>query len=148
MQIKTIVSDTGSKLRPLRRKFRPGRMRRIVRDIYWGIRHRLDPRNRYHVMDTGLRPGYWDPDSRILNAVMEEVDWFFRRTRETVDWTTDPGHYDAFLAMEKASAWWMDNKAKMRSGDMDFSDEMRLNNEADALLAEVIMGARQYMWYP
>ena len=131
------------RLIPRRYRWRNSR----IRDLYWALRHRLDPRHRYHVMQTGLAPGYWDPDSRILNAVMEEADQFINSTREIVDWTTDPGHYDAFLALEKASAWWTENKVKMRSGDLDYSDEIRLNNEADVLLAEV-MNARQYMWYP
>lgn len=40
---------------------------RIHRAI-WRARHRIDPRHRYHVVDTGLRPGYHDPEILMLHA--------------------------------------------------------------------------------
>lgn len=47
-----------------------GRLLRCVRDALWAVRHRVDPRHRYHMVNTGLAPGYYDTDERILHACM------------------------------------------------------------------------------
>lgn len=49
----------------VRPAFRVGnRVRRAV----WRLRYRFDPRHRYHVVDTGLPPGYHEPETLMLNA--------------------------------------------------------------------------------
>ena len=34
----------------------------------WNLIHRFHPKHRYYVVKTGLAPGYYDPDIRMLNA--------------------------------------------------------------------------------
>ena len=41
---------------------------RFLKDAYWAVRHRVWPRDRYHVVRTGLPPGYYDQDYRMLYA--------------------------------------------------------------------------------
>lgn len=60
-----------------------------IRDWYWWLEHRLNPGHRYHVIDTGLKPGFYDPETRILYAVMEEVCSFFENTCDVIT------YYDA-----------------------------------------------------
>lgn len=34
----------------------------------WWLMHRLHPKHRYHIIDSGLTPGYYDVDTLILNG--------------------------------------------------------------------------------
>ena len=34
----------------------------------WWLLHRFHPKYRYHIINTGLKPGYYDEDQLILNA--------------------------------------------------------------------------------
>lgn len=40
---------------------------RLDRAIWW-VRYRVEPKHRYHVVNTGLEPGCWDEDTLMLNA--------------------------------------------------------------------------------
>lgn len=45
-------------------------VRRRCKDaIYW-FKYRIQPRHKYHIVRTGLPPGYYDEDTRILHACM------------------------------------------------------------------------------
>lgn len=44
--------------------------------LYWGIRHRLPGRYWHHTLDLGLKPGYYDADTKMLHATFEIVRWF------------------------------------------------------------------------
>ena len=46
------------------------RISRWPYNAYWWLQHRLNPRHRYHVIPTGLRPDYWDIDTRMLHGCM------------------------------------------------------------------------------
>lgn len=39
-------------------------------DLKWAVIWRLHPRHQYHLVRTGLPPGYYDQDERILHACM------------------------------------------------------------------------------
>lgn len=41
---------------------------RKLRHAYWWVQHRVNPRHRYHVVRTGLKPGYHDIDE-LMEAV-------------------------------------------------------------------------------
>jgi hypothetical protein len=47
------------------------RLCRAVHEAKWWVLHRFHPSHRYNVVPTGLRPGYYDFDTRILHASME-----------------------------------------------------------------------------
>jgi hypothetical protein len=42
--------------------------RRILDGIWW-IRYRVDPRHKYHLIDTHLKPGYYDIDGLMLHGM-------------------------------------------------------------------------------
>lgn len=52
------------------RWFRKLRIGGRARDAWWAILHRFHPSHRYHVIKTGLRPGYYDTDIRMLESWM------------------------------------------------------------------------------
>lgn len=39
-----------------------------VHRLKWYLQHRLNPKHRYHIIDTGLEPGYYDADYLILHG--------------------------------------------------------------------------------
>jgi hypothetical protein len=49
---------------------------RRVKDIRNWFRYRLHPKHHYHIVRTGLSPGYYDQDTRMLHACMALLaDW-------------------------------------------------------------------------
>lgn len=41
---------------------------RRIENFIWKIKHRIIPRHKYHIVDTGLEPEYYDVDTRMLHA--------------------------------------------------------------------------------
>lgn len=41
-----------------------------LRGVKRAIQYRISPRHQYHLVNTGLRPGYYDEDTRMLHACM------------------------------------------------------------------------------
>jgi len=75
---------------------------RLKRRCWW-VRHRIDPRHRYHVVSTGLPPGYHDPDVRLTAAIFNETARYVERTKGVIDWSL---HDEAWMAFSEAAAWW------------------------------------------
>lgn len=57
-------------------------LRSNIRDAYWWVMHRVSPRHRYHVIRTGLKPGYYDTDTQILHGCMNLLVEFVEREHE------------------------------------------------------------------
>lgn len=117
-----------------------------VRDAVWWVRHRIDPRNRYHVIHTGLSPGYYDPDTQILHAVMGIVERFVTLTRDTVDWSYSEEHRRTWKVLTDALAFWREYQAfeKLEASlEMEHEMERRANEHLAA-----IMSVRDGLWYP
>ncbi len=51
---------------------------RLSDGIYW-VQYRVQPKRQFHLIRTGLKPGYWDYDTRILHGCMamlcDFVEW-------------------------------------------------------------------------
>ena len=69
---------------------------------WWGLLHRFHPSHRYNIARTGLPPGYYDPDTVILHACMEQLClWVDGRGGEAhvQEWTdglrNDPDPHDS-----------------------------------------------------
>jgi hypothetical protein len=62
-----LVEELPSLHRPLKYK---------LRNIYWDIRHRIPGQYWHHTMHLGLKPGYYDADTKMLHAVFEIVRWY------------------------------------------------------------------------
>jgi hypothetical protein len=142
--------------------------RRLIHDPYWWVRHRLPP-HRYNILHTGLKPGYYDPDTRFLHAIMEEVCSYVKITEETVDRTWQPEKWAPLLATAEwwprykqwsdtqyDSPLWEEARKAHEAGDREASHRayMKLNEieerweqEADDYLV-AIMKVRRGIWYP
>lgn len=48
------------------------RIRNRIKRIYWAIQHRLNPKHRYNVLHTGLSPGYYEFETRIIEGIFHE----------------------------------------------------------------------------
>lgn len=104
------------------------KIKHYVRESLWAIHHRLSPRHRYHMVNTGLKPGYYDVDTRMLHACMallckhveceydgiEAYESFTRELRE------NPDTYMPELTTEQADTqtevaaiyrWWKEQRA-------------------------------------
>jgi hypothetical protein len=132
--------------------------RKLIHDPYWWARHRIDPRHRYHIIRTGLPAGYWDPDSRLLHAVMNTVQEFVESTENVVAWDTDHQHRRVWKVLTEAVVFWKEYQAFQKdetrwAGDdreahhRAWEAEHEMEKRADAHLAK-IMKVRQYLWYP
>lgn len=51
---------------------------RFIRDLYWDVMYRVHPKYKYHIVNTGLKPDYYDPDIRIAAAILKEAHDYFR----------------------------------------------------------------------
>lgn len=41
---------------------------RIIGDFFWAFKYRFQTKHKYHLIDTKLKPGYYDYDTRMLNG--------------------------------------------------------------------------------
>lgn len=78
-----------------------------LRDVKWWFLHRLHPSYRYHVIRTSLEPGYYDPDTRIINAMFDLLVEFIDETKNTIDWDADERHKVAWEEMNELYYWWV-----------------------------------------
>jgi len=104
-----------------------------ARDLHWEIQHRYNPRHIHHLVNTGLRPGYYDVDTLMLYSVMALVCRYVERehdgeealekwAQELVDHPADPDHepYEGAtqaqgkkeLGVLDIYKWWKHQKPK------------------------------------
>jgi hypothetical protein len=117
---------------------------RACKDTQWWFRHRFEPRHRYHFVSTGLPPGYYDPDLRLIHALFNETSRFVERTRGVVAWDADEGHSEAWRAFTGAAEWWVTHKGTLFDDPRTEEAEWR---EAEEHMMAVIENLR-VMWYP
>lgn len=121
---------------------------RTPRDWWWAIRHRFDPRHRYHTVRTGLPPGYYDPCVRLTWAIFSEAERFIDGS-EIVDWESDSGHAAARKVMTEAVAWWKKNRPPVAEGEWNtYTTEGEKSHEEAVEHMRAIIGVLGYMWYP
>jgi len=104
----------------------------------WKVLHRLHPAHRYHMVDTGLTPAYYDVDTLMLNACFtllcryveremggaEEIEKFNRELTQSPDpnapdgW--ENGQVDRQAESVKLYRWWKTE----RHADQKRCDEM------------------------
>ena len=112
---------------------------RRVSDVWWWLLHRVHPRHRYHVMRTGLTPGYYDPATRIVCGVLAEITHFVD-SDPCIDWAWAPDHAEAWRVMNAAADFWREHKGSLTSSDDH-------HGEACKHIA-ALAPALGYMWYP
>lgn len=81
---------------------------RRFKDIYWWFMHRLHPKHRYHVIDTGLKPNYYDPDTLIFEGVFKLLCDFveYQKKYDVIDWEADEPHSKAWKEMCELYDWY------------------------------------------
>lgn len=104
-----------------------------IRDVLLWVRYRIDPRHRYHMIDTRLSPGYYDIDTLMLNGMFSLLRRYVEKEHEGVDalekWGNEllgrDGEKDEFLreANERQGKkeleavalyrWWMETYPAM-----------------------------------
>lgn len=58
---------------------------RSIRDGIWWVRYRIDPRHKYHLIDTRLKPGYHDIDGLMLNGMFSLLRRYVEEENEGVE---------------------------------------------------------------
>lgn len=78
-----------------------------IKDIKWWFFHRFHPKHQYNIIKPAtLGPGYYDPDTRILHAVMHELTDFLSYCDKHTDWDATPEHKHARAEMQAVADWW------------------------------------------
>lgn len=110
---------------------------RSIRDGIWWLRYRLDRRHRYHLIDTNLKPGYYDIDHLMLHGMfsllrryveeehegVEDVERWGREKIEMKDEETGWSNEESGRKELEAAAlyrWWMEK----RPADLKRQDEL------------------------
>lgn len=96
---------------------------RPLHDAKWALMHRFYPKHQYHILKPrSLKPGYYDSDTRILHACMDELSEFveWNKRNDWIDWSGDDKHKRAYSEMKAIYKWWNKDRATMeeKSGEM------------------------------
>jgi hypothetical protein len=117
---------------------------RVSHDLIWWVRHRTV--NRYHIIETGLKPGWWDTDTRLLHAAFTLLENFvesekpFKRTEYNVE------DVDREFANEIHSLYiWWKHRKKIDIIYLNAIDEDRLYKEDTENLVR-LMKIRATLW--
>lgn len=60
-----------------------------IRDAYWWAQHRINPRHRYHVIKTELRPNFYDADILMEAAIIRLFVEFIEVERPWEVWSDE-----------------------------------------------------------
>jgi hypothetical protein len=122
-------------------------LRHSISEAKWWVLHRLVPKHRYHVVNTGLRPGYHDIDERILHASMAllcdyveaeggdvALEEFSAALRASNDAPRQASNQDEAVAIYR---WWK----RERPADLARYDELLMRLYGPDPLRSAINGA-------
>ncbi len=102
--IRTFIQETIPRLW---RKLAGYRIARFFKDLKWGFKHRYIKRHQYNVLrPKTLEPGYYDPQTRILHACMEDLCRFYEHGAPQIDWDAEPYHQHVYKEMTDIYTWW------------------------------------------
>jgi hypothetical protein len=93
-------------------------IQRGLRDFKWYLLHRLAPKHRYHLVNTGLEPGYYEIDTRMLYANFQLLVAFVEREMGLTDWSDNAESKNYKKQIMKLYHWWTKER---------FVDEKREN---------------------
>lgn len=77
-------------------------------DVIWWIRHRIDPRHRYHVIKTELKPGYHDVPELLLYGCFSLLVRYVEKEKalKMIDWDHDETYQCVASEIEDLYHWW------------------------------------------
>lgn len=116
-----------------------GRAQNSVSNGFWWVRHRIDPRHRYHIVRTGLKPGYHDKDDLMLHACFSLLARFVERECPPgMSWGWDEEHAKAWATILDLYGWWKNRPDRREDLDgADAEDQRQLHRLIDV---------RPYLW--
>jgi hypothetical protein len=79
----------------------------LTNEIPWWFRHRFDPRHRYHVLRTGLEPGWRDRDF-LIAWMVRKIFLDFVEQEKPFDWfnTEDSHHKEKWDRVKELYNFW------------------------------------------
>jgi len=89
-----------------------------LKNLKWFIFHRIHPHHRYHVVRTGLAPGYADECEVILHVSFTILKTFYERQigpHNSVNWQEEENHSRAFSEMTDLYTWWTQTRPNRES---------------------------------
>lgn len=83
------------------------RLCKMPRNILSWIRLRTT--NRQHVLNLGLKPGWYDIDMKLIHANFELLKQYveIEKPFEMIDWNSDGGHKHAAREIRELYTWWL-----------------------------------------
>lgn len=125
-------------------------------DIKWWFLHRFHPKYRYHLIDTGLEPGYYYPREQILYGTMALVTKFYADA--PINWFATEEHQEIAQTLAYISHEWLryvklkdqiENMWADESYDYSAIEAAQAENHdrAEELL-KLVAEIRLYLWYP
>lgn len=113
-----------------------------LHDAKWWLNYRFNPKHKYTIVNTGLKPGYYDKDWIMLNAcfailvdfVEEELPWSsFSKEEDKVPWYMSKSKYVRKNAQKLAFRhfeWRYQARMKMNdNGEYDPDSDLEINHE-------------------
>lgn len=109
----------------------------FMREYYWKVLHRLHPKHRYHVVKTGLRPDYYDPDIRIAAAILKEAHDYYG------EYSWIESHEDVVVSVLRRAFHTYENLKNLNTISLY---ETLQSEETNKLLHDII-DIKRAMWY-
>lgn len=113
---------------------------KIGKHMYWGkrLKYRLDNLkwwflhrtvDKYHVVDTGLEPGYYDVPERMLHACFQLlVDYVEKeQPNEITEWDSVTEHSDYAKEIKELYEWWKNRNDLAKEWDKLHSEFPAIN---------------------
>lgn len=102
---------------------------------YWELKYRLIPKHRYHMMDTGLTPAYYELNVRMLHACFNEFKDFYeyQLRRGYGDWIKDESkeYQDNWAEMTALYDWWVNVHNKPNREEVELIPYPKLPSDKD-----------------
>lgn len=151
------------------------KIKRFFRSIKLYFMYRFIKKHKYHLVDTKLKPGYYDVDYRMENAIFSLLEEFL--TEEMILPGESPiniiddqvkllekeciksqseGYEDSitdgfkrkinmWLDVKEAHLWWLENKNKNYSDFKSFDEEQAFEDKKNEILIKIVRN-RGILW--
>ena len=98
------------------------------KDIYWWFQHRFNPKHKYHLINTRLKPGYYDKDILIECGISALIIDYVEKEEafKSLDWTWNDEVIKDKVIIEKAYNWF-----KYKLPKLELRIDKRLLNRED-----------------
>lgn len=136
--------------------------RKFVTEPIWQLKYRLVPRHRYNIVRTGLKPGYYDQDMRLLHAAMTLLDSYVDEVggiEELEEWTGELAEFlepygqgaadsqreaqEAFAEVWKWWHYWRPEREKLEKELLDWWHDDRYSGYDGRLWPDTEMTEEQ-----